>query len=258
MRLNITQAAIVMSYRHHRCDGAICRPWPRRCMLAIVVLGCDMMTEEEERVPPSSGAARLEAEEAPNVRHALVRSRMTRASEDDSARFTDDIGDDTIELALTEEDMLALSRAAEEEQAKTSTGRSAPIVTGAYLRDQSVRSRRWLQIIASSVLGIVISVALGVVAHRISMVTITAPSGAEQSAESLDSIVRFSNPFDASEVFEFPPGTSDEQARQSVAAILLQRAHDRQVADAVKSNPAMPGAAAHRARVARNSEPRRS
>jgi len=134
-----------------------------------------------------------------------MRSRMTRASEDDSARFTDDIGDDTIELALTEEDMLALSRAAEEEQAKTSPGGSAPIVPGAHLRDQSVRSRRWPQIIASSVLGIVISVALGVVAHRISMVTITAPSGAEQSAESLDSIVRFSNPFDASEVFEFPP-----------------------------------------------------
>ena len=50
----------------------------------------------------------------------------------------------------------------------------------------------------------------------------------------------------------------NEQAHQSVAAILLQRARDRRVADAVKSNPPMPGAAAHRARVARNSEPRRT
>jgi hypothetical protein len=113
-------------------------------------------------------------------------------------------------------------------------------------------------IIASSVLGIVVSVALGVAAHRISVVTITAPSGAERSAESLDSPVRFSNPFDASEVFEFQPGTSDEQARQSVVAILLQRARDRQVAGAVKSTPAMPGAATHRARVTRDSEPRRT
>ena len=217
-----------------------------------------MMTEEEERVPFSSGVERLEAEAGLHVRHAPVRFRMTRASEDDSAKFADEIDDDTIELALTEEDMLALSRAAEEDQADTSPGRSARLVTGAYLCDQSVQSRRWPQVIVSSVLGIVITVALGVVAHRTSMVTITAPSGAEPSAESLDSRVRFSNPFDASEVFEFPPGTSDEQARQSVAAILVQRARDRQVADAVKSNPPMPGAAVHPARIARNSEPRRT
>jgi hypothetical protein len=227
-------------------------------MLAIVVWGYDMMTEEKERVPPSSGAERLETEAGPHVCHALVRLRMTSASEEGSPKFANDIDDDTIELALTEEDMLALSRAAEEEQAETSPDTSARVVTGAYLRDQSMRSRRWPQIIASSVLVIVISVALGVVAQRISMVTIpiTAPSGAEQSAKSLDSPVRFSNPFDASEVFEFPPGTSDEQARQSVAAILLQRARDRQVAGAVKSNPPMPGA--RPARVARNSEPRRT
>jgi len=39
---------------------------------------------------------------------------------------------------------------------------------------------------------------------------------------------RFTNPFDASEVFEFPPGTSLDAARKSVAEMLLQRAHDRQ------------------------------
>ena len=213
---------------------------------------------EEERIPPSSGAERLEAEAGPQVGQVQVRLPMTRASENDSAKFAYDTDDDTIELALTDEDVLALSRATEEERAGTSPGSAARISTDAYLRDLNARSRRWPRIIASSVPGIVICIALGVVAQRASLVTITAPSGAEQSAESLDSIVRFSNPFDASEVFEFPPGTSDEQAHQSVAAILLQRAHDRQVADAVKSNPAMPGAAAHRARVARNSEPRRS
>jgi hypothetical protein len=215
-----------------------------------------MMTEEE-RVPPSSGAERLEAEADPHVRHVQVRLPVTRASENDSAKLPDDF-DDTIELALTEDDMLALSRAAEEERAGTSPGRAPRIVTDAYLHDQSVRSRSGPQTIASWVLGIVISVALVIVAQRSAVVTITAPSGAEQSAESLDSPVRFSNPFDASEAFEFPPGTSEEQARQSVAAILLQRARDRRVADAVKSHAPMPGAAAHRARVARNSEPGRS
>ncbi|PZN33651.1 MAG: hypothetical protein DIU71_04535 [Proteobacteria bacterium] len=39
--------------------------------------------------------------------------------------------------------------------------------------------------------------------------------------------VLFTNPFDETEVFEFPPGTTQEQARQAVADFLLQRARDR-------------------------------
>lgn len=40
--------------------------------------------------------------------------------------------------------------------------------------------------------------------------------------------VRFVNPFDGSEVFEFPPGTSDADARDGVAELLMQRATERQ------------------------------
>ncbi len=36
------------------------------------------------------------------------------------------------------------------------------------------------------------------------------------------------NPFDAKEVFEFPAGTSQAESREKVAQILLQRARDRQ------------------------------
>jgi hypothetical protein len=39
--------------------------------------------------------------------------------------------------------------------------------------------------------------------------------------------VRIRNPFDRSEVFEFPPGTSRQEARQAVADMLLQRALER-------------------------------
>ena len=39
--------------------------------------------------------------------------------------------------------------------------------------------------------------------------------------------VTFTNPFDATEVFQFPSGTSETEARQSVAELLMQRAHDR-------------------------------
>jgi hypothetical protein len=40
--------------------------------------------------------------------------------------------------------------------------------------------------------------------------------------------VRFANPFDANEVFEFPAGTSESQARDAVAEVLLKRAASRQ------------------------------
>jgi hypothetical protein len=39
--------------------------------------------------------------------------------------------------------------------------------------------------------------------------------------------VRIRNPFDKGEVFEFPPGTSEQDARDAVAEALLQRARER-------------------------------
>jgi hypothetical protein len=48
------------------------------------------------------------------------------------------------------------------------------------------------------------------------------------SAAVEDVQVRFTNPFDATEVFEFPSGTSESEARETVARVLLQRANDRQ------------------------------
>jgi hypothetical protein len=35
------------------------------------------------------------------------------------------------------------------------------------------------------------------------------------------------NPFDRTEAFEFPPGTSKAEAREAVAKLLMERAHDR-------------------------------
>lgn len=53
--------------------------------------------------------------------------------------------------------------------------------------------------------------------------------------------VRMANPFDSSEVFEFPPGTSTAEARESVASLLLQRARDRRPQwGAVKRKPRQP------------------
>ena len=61
--------------------------------------------------------------------------------------------------------------------------------------------------------------------------TTQVPSGASTSDTGADpsAPVRFRNPFDATEIFEFPPGTSLQEARESVAAVLLERGRERQM-----------------------------
>ena len=39
--------------------------------------------------------------------------------------------------------------------------------------------------------------------------------------------MRVKNPFDRTEEFEFPPGTSEAEAREAVTKLLMERAHDR-------------------------------
>jgi len=53
------------------------------------------------------------------------------------------------------------------------------------------------------------------------------PQLASEKPYEPSSPVRMANPFDSSEVFEFPPGTSRAEARESVANLLLQRARER-------------------------------
>ena len=40
--------------------------------------------------------------------------------------------------------------------------------------------------------------------------------------------VTFANPFDATEIFQFPSGTSETEARQLVAVLLTERARERE------------------------------
>ena len=48
------------------------------------------------------------------------------------------------------------------------------------------------------------------------------------TAPSADSeAMRIKNPFDRTEAFEFPPGTSKAEAREAIAKLLMERAHDR-------------------------------
>jgi len=47
------------------------------------------------------------------------------------------------------------------------------------------------------------------------------------SAEVAQEPVKFTNPFDKSEVFEYPPGTTEAEAREATSQVLLQRAMER-------------------------------
>jgi hypothetical protein len=70
------------------------------------------------------------------------------------------------------------------------------------------------------------SVALRVAAAPAAPVSVTPPPPSSPSTNATP--VRFVNPFDRKEVFEFPPGTSAADARQAVAELLSQRARERQ------------------------------
>jgi hypothetical protein len=122
---------------------------------------------------------------------------------------------------------------------KLSTAKAAPVVKSSYTGN-ATRINRWPLARIAGLLSIAAAViALGSAAHRAIDRNSPAPAiaikasgsaapAAPQPTESDSQPVRFKNPFDRSEVFEFPPGTSDAEARQSVANLLLQRAHERQ------------------------------
>jgi hypothetical protein len=64
--------------------------------------------------------------------------------------------------------------------------------------------------------------------------------------------VLFANPFDATEIFEFPPGTTPTEARDAVADVLLKRARERLNLSGTNPGPsAAPDTGAPRPRLAR-------
>jgi hypothetical protein len=159
------------------------------------------------------------------------------------------IGDDTVEFELTPEQLLALSQAADLEEpvalapiaAVTAPGTVSaffappPVIKG----DPSSRSRRWhptpIAKMAGAIIGYLAFAWWGAsqlawqpqppatAAARPAVVN----PGQALTASSTKPTVRVINPFDATEVFEFPIGTSDAEGRDKVAQILLQRARER-------------------------------
>ena len=169
--------------------------------------------------------------------------------------------DDTIELVLTPEQLADLSQAAEEAQAEAPVPAAAEVVVApAPLPDAPLpvsavvsmvqdlpppRALHWHQTplakMAANTAAFVafawwsVSQLAGqpgahptapvVAAAARPIALVTHPAVATDVQKTAVEVV---NPFDKTEVFEFPAGTSADEGREKVAQILMQRARERQ------------------------------
>jgi len=169
--------------------------------------------------------------------------------------------DDTIEIVLTPEQLLSLERAAEEAKVAAAPTPAAVVAVPSVVISHPLvpvivptldfaprltrRERPWHQTplakMAANTLAFVgfawwsvsqlagepqahhapVAVAAAKPVVAVHPVVATSPAPPPATA------VHVVNPFDRSEVFEFPPGTSAEEGRQKVAQILLERARER-------------------------------
>jgi hypothetical protein len=144
-----------------------------------------------------------------------------------------DRGDQTLELQLTEAERLALSGAANLAEPRPTSAADD------YARFASKRTKRmdFVTNLTLAVAGLGLAVALlwPASGHQLSMpamVAIAAPqppvtAPSPPPPEDPGPPVRIRNAFDKSEVFEFPNGTDDAQAREAVMQLLLDRARER-------------------------------
>jgi len=157
---------------------------------------------------------------------------MTNSLEGNRAGVTDTECENTIELELSAEQMSMLARADTSIQSNQLPVQSvekslpsAPKVT------RGVNVAVVLGIAAATVLSGGIAFLAKTrgqpVPVRANRVT-RSPVAENPNPPSADNApVLFTNPFDSTEVFELPPGTSKSEARHAVADLLLQRARDR-------------------------------
>jgi hypothetical protein len=164
------------------------------------------------------------------------------------------ISDDTIELQLTPEQFRVLSEAAEQaellDSPRTSAGATAGRIFPPYSPQllpgsSASRARRWHQAPILKTVGAIVvyaGLAWWGAAQLAAQPQVPATLAGSATAASRPAVgvprpvpmasapqaaVRVVNPFDATEVFEFPAGTTHAEGREKVAQILLQRAQER-------------------------------
>ena len=163
---------------------------------------------------------------------------MTESEEPTTGGPAQNSSDDTVELELTGEQGVALSQAAEAARPDESRAvLSAPEYKNFAFARMARIDFLCNMTFALAGVGIVVfflwpavhrHLPTPAVASTASLAMVT-PARLAKLAEPQGTPVRIKNAFDATEVFEFPLGTSESEAREAVAELLLSRARDRHV-----------------------------
>lgn len=182
-------------------------------------------------------------------------------SERDSEELSDNAYDeDTLELEPISEQKLSSLRAAEEDHVTAIASEPqrrpplpvlAPTLNAAQTRRSwPVHSRLLMSVAGTLALSAAIAkwatnqhagdvdLAVPTASPNVPVSNFAADTASEAAPPAIDATeaitppgpaLKFRNPFDASEVFEFPPGTTQMEARHAVRETLLQRARERGV-----------------------------
>ena len=163
---------------------------------------------------------------------------MSVADQSCSIGNADEANVDTLELELNPDEMRALTRAAALRQEGATRpidppARPSPVTPAAAceLNRVAVQIAVAITLAVAEVGGVwrLSSVSYAPVPTTAAAAEVRVPAGQPSALipPSEGARMMFTNPFDPSEVFEFPAGTSETEAHDAVADLLLQRARER-------------------------------
>jgi hypothetical protein len=158
---------------------------------------------------------------------------MTKQLDSNMGGLAEEEGDDTVELELSADQVLMLARA---DTAIRSNSLPVPSTAKSVSNVPEDQRDGWPAVILLISVTTILSggiAYLGTSPARpvnfgADAVVLPATPDSPAPASADNTAVRFTNPFDGSEVFEFPSGTSKAEVQQAVADLLLKRAHERQ------------------------------
>ena len=170
--------------------------------------------------------------------HRLLSLQMAERSQAQKTARAGDSNEETIEFELPGEQLLDLSEAGRDAQTATIP---VKLIADPAVAASLVGKPRRLWPAALVAIAVLLTTIAWWTAARLpttdrdasvaNVPSLPAPAPQSESALDPDAPVKIRNPFDASEVFEFPAGTDPTAARQSVSQLLLQRARERQATD---------------------------
>jgi hypothetical protein len=160
---------------------------------------------------------------------------MQPRNEEPTARRTQASGEDTVEIELTDQEQLALSEAAEAPQALAPDAAPTNAPRGPAgdncLWERTARidfiSTATFAAFVLAVAGASLWHTTGFDARTTAAATASAHAPPAPAEAPRPPPLQVLNPFDPTEVFELPAETTESEAREAVADLLLQRARSR-------------------------------